>query len=333
MHALTGVASPAASYKRSNVFLWKGIGEHLGALARSTTAELVVIAPFIKRLALKRVLESAPPEALVHCVTRWKVDELVRGVSDLEVYSDLVERGNARMLIANGLHAKYFRFDRSVVVGSCNVTDAGLGFKVRSNLELAVSFEADQQTSAFEAVVFADAFPVNRTMYEAMKHILGAMPAMPRLPDEVEGAEADLFDSTSTTAAATTGWADWLPSCRAPDCLYDAYVGHVENLTLATRVAAQQDLHQLGVPRGLTQAQFDAFVAGTILTSPMVARLAEFAITPRRFGEMRDLLRVIAPATSAASDWQTIMRWLLHFVPDRFAMHVANYSEIFTANW
>lgn len=315
------------------MLLWEGIGEHLHALARSTTTEVVVVAPFIKRIALLRVLASAPPDATVICVTRWRVDELARGVSDIEIYLDLVERGNARMLLVKELHAKYFRFDRDVIVGSCNVTGTALGYREPSNLELAVTMQASEQTSAFEAAVIGDGVPVKHGMYEAMKRVLEAMPANPGPDHATEGSDADPSPAITSAPAATTDWAKWLPTCRAPASLFDAYAGHHGDLTLATRAAAQHDLQQLGPPRGLSRTQFEAFVAGTILSSPIIAKLADFAITPRRFGEMKGLLRIIAPASSVTNDWQTIMRWLLHFAPDRFAMYTPNYSEIFTAKW
>lgn len=315
------------------MLVWEGIGERLDALARLTTTEVVVVAPFIKRSALQRVLEGVQPDVTVLCVTRWGVNELASGVSDLEAYLDLIKRGNARMLLVKQLHAKYFRFDRNVLVGSCNITSAALGFKAPSNLELMVTLQAGEQTSAFEATVIADAVIVTHGMYEAMKRVLEAMPTMPAEDDAASGFDVDPLSSVCSTPSATIGWAQWLPTCRAPDSLYDVYAGRLDDLTLVTRAAAQQDLQQLAPPHGLTRAQFEAFIAGTILSSPVVARLAEFAVTPRRFGEMKDMLRVIAPVTSATNDWQTIMRWLLHFAPDRFDMHVANYSEIFAAKW
>lgn len=315
------------------MLLWKGIGDHLDALAKTTTAEVVVVAPFIKRIALQRVLAGAPADATVLCVTRWRVDELASGVSDLDVYLDLVARGNARMLLVRELHAKYFRFDCNVVVGSCNITGAALGYNARSNLELAASMQVDEQTSAFEATVISAAAPVNHDMYYAMKRVLEAMPSIPILGPSSEGTDIDSISTSTSTLEGTQGWSQWLPTCRAPDSLYDVYTGHLDDLTMATREAAQHDLEQIAPPPGFTREQFEAFVAGTILSSPVFAKLADFAMTPRRFGEMRDLLRVIAPSTSATNDWQTIMRWLLHFAPDRFSMHVANYSEIFTAKW
>ncbi len=313
------------------MLLWEGIGERLDAFARSVTTEVVIVAPFIKRNALKRVLASTTPDAKILCVTRWHVDELARGVSDLEVYLDIAERSNALMLLVKELHAKYFRFDNDVLVGSCNITGAALGFNIPSNLELAVTMQAGAQTSAFETKVIADAVPVKRDMYEAMKRALEMMPTMP-VPNDADE-ERNIGSLHPAGSTPMTGWAQWLPTCRSPDSLYDAYSGNLDNLTLATQATALQDLQQLGPPCGLNQTQFEAFVSGMILSSPVIVKLAEFAVTSRRFGEMKDRLRAIAPTASVISDWQTIMRWLLHFAPDRFTMSVANYSEIFTAKW
>jgi len=315
------------------VLLWEGIGECLEALAGSAKTEIVVVAPFIKRGALQRILADVSPDVALLCATRWRVDELACGVSDLDVYVDVAERGNAHMLLLKDLHAKYFRFDGDVVVGSCNVSGAALAFKDPANLELAAILQMGERTSDFEAQLIADGVPATRGMYEAMKHVLGIMPATSASMAASEGADADPSAPASLGGNATIGWAQWLPTCRAPDALYDAYAGRLDWLTLATRDSAQQDLQQLAPPSGLTRAQFEAFVAGTILSSRVIARLAEFSTTPRRFGEVRDLLRVIAPTASATNDWQTIMRWLLHFAPNRFVVHDANYSEIFTAKW
>ncbi|WP_221307249.1 phospholipase D family protein [Paraburkholderia atlantica] len=333
MRASIGGASPAASFKRTSVLVWKGLGECLKALAQSATAEIVIVAPFIKRATLRQLLADVPPDVALLCVTRWRVDELACGVSDLDVYIDMAERRNARMLLLKDLHAKYFRFDGDVVAGSCNVTGAALGFKDPANVELAVILQKNERTSVFEADLIADGVTATHEMYEAIKRVLKIMPITQAMSIAGEGGRSDPPPLACNATGATIGWAHWMPACRSPDSLYDAYAGHLDGLTRATRDAAYQDLAQLAVPSGLTRVQFEAFVGGTILSSPVVARLAEFCSIPRRFGEVRNLLRVIAPTASATNDWQTIMRWLLHFAPNRFAVHVANYSEIFTAKW
>lgn len=240
--------------------------------------------------------------------------------------------GAARLLLIRELHAKYFRFDSDVIVGSCNFTGAALAFKEPSNLELAISLEADAQTAAFEATVSGIAVPATQEIYEALQRILEAMPQM-AAPSIASDAPRSDAPPPHASIPASTNWSQWIPTCRTPEALFDAYSGRLGDLTRATRDAALSDLLQVEPPAGLNRQQFEAFVAGTVLSSPVIAQLADFARTPRRFGEMREFVRGFDRPGSPTADWQTAMRWLLHFAPDRFAMHTANYSEIFEAKW
>jgi hypothetical protein len=312
--------------------LWEGLGRRLEALAGGARDQVVLVAPFIKQAALLRLIEHLPASTPLLCVTRWRVEELACGVSDLDIWQDLSVRGNARLLLIRGLHAKYFRFDANVIVGSCNITGAALGFKQPSNLEIAVSLEANAQTVAFEACVASLAVPATQEMYNSLSRILESLPPTP-VPALASDASPPDASPVLGSDPASLNWLHWLPTCRTPEALFDAYSGRLEDLTHATRGAALADLQQIEPPIGLNRYQFEAFVAGTVLSSPAIAKLAAFARTPRRFGEMRNLLRGLDLHGSAPADWQTVMRWLLHFAPDRFSMHTAQYSEIFEARW
>jgi len=253
-------------------------------------------------------------------------------VSDLDVWQTLCARGNSQLLLIRDLHAKYFRFDAEVIVSSCNITGAALGFKQPSNLEIAISVEANAQTAAFEAYVASLAVPVTQEMYDALRRILESLPPIPMSAIAGDASPPDILPLPGSRSASPN-WSHWLPTCRTPEALFDAYCGRLADLTHATRNAALADLLHIEPPVGLSRDQFESFVAGTVHSSPLIAKLAAFAITPRRFGEMRELLRKFNRPDSVLADWQTVMRWLLHFAPDRFSMRVATYSEIFEAKW
>lgn len=193
--------------------------------------------------------------------------------------------------------------------------------------------KATAETAAFESDVAALGVPASQAIYEAIRRALESLPSVPAqlTPSDLEAKHALLDQETSGDTIAE--WANWLPPCRAPDALFDAYAGRLDDLTQAIRLSALTDLRYLTPPAGLSRVQFQAFVAGTILSSPVVAKLAAFAQSPRRFGEMREQVQKLTQSSSATTDWQTVMRWLLYFSPDRFSMHVANYSEIFVAHW
>ena len=315
------------------MILWEGLGRRLEALTAMAQDEVVLVAPFIKRVTLQGLLERLPPATPLLCVTRWRIDELACGVSDLDIWLDLVARGNAELLLIRDLHAKYYRFDQEVIIGSCNLTNAALGCRQPSNLELAVALKATPEATAFEAEIAAAGLPATQDMYEAIRRILESMPSVPAPTTSSDSETADTLQPEETSLDSIAEWAHWLPSCRVPGALFDAYAGRFDDLTQATQAAAIADLRSIAPPAGLSRTQFHAFVAGTILSSPVLAKLAAFARTPRRFGEMRELVQKLTQSSSATTDWQAVMRWLLYFSPDRFSMHVANYSEIFVARW
>lgn len=63
-----------------------------------------------------------------------------------------------------------------------------------------------------------------------------------------------------------------------------------------------------------------------MLTEPHPAALS----SARRFGAVRDLLgeRLGLDREKADFAWQTIMRWLLEFLPERYERRVSNWSEV-----
>jgi len=70
-----------------------------------------------------------------------------------------------------------------------------------------------------------------------------------------------------------------------------------------------------------------------LLQKPVVQEIDEFVDTSKRFGAVRDFLRTLPCAKNedfdATGAWQTLMRWLLYFLEDRYRQYEANYSEIF----
>ena len=96
--------------------------ERIVALARGAT-EAVIVAPYIKEHSLLRLLEQLPHLERLTCVTRWLAGDIAVGVSDTAV-RDLVRSFGGAFRLHPGLHAKYYRFDDAVLVGSANLTDA-----------------------------------------------------------------------------------------------------------------------------------------------------------------------------------------------------------------
>lgn len=305
-------------------------GSQLEGLCAQACNEVILVAPFIKAPALARLLSQISPQISLKCVTRWRPEEVIAGVSDLEVWTLLKERPDASLWLRPDLHAKYYRADQKCLVGSANLTSTALGWIRQINLELLVPLPANNaQLLDFEKELFAGSVQVDQAIFAQMQSavLLGEqypkirfLEASPRAEPEEE-----LQEAISTDA--------WLPTLRNPGDLYLAYSGRLEELSTASREAALLDLGVLPIPSDLPKAAFQVYVGSLLLQKPIVRHVDLLLSTPQRFGAVTDLLSSLAcnqsPNFDADRAWQTLMRWLRYFLPNRYTLSVPNHSEVF----
>lgn len=291
---------------------------------------MLLVAPFVKRATLERVLERVPPAVPVRCVTRWIPEEIIAGVSDLEVWPLLRERENATLALRRDLHAKYYRADDACLVGSANLTHAALGWKAGANLELLLPMSAALPAlESFERELSL-ATEVTEELYReyerAVREIRSLGPPS-IVTDESHGGEREDEEGSAADPDA------WLPTLRRPAYLFDAYAGNFEMLTTASRTDAVRDLHAFTLPCGLCREAFEIHIRLQLLQMPVVRGVDAFVKESQRFGAVRDYLaaqpHVRQPAFDPSTAWQTLMRWLLFFAGERYVTWQANYSEIF----
>jgi hypothetical protein len=297
------------------------LGAELLQICSDARSDVLLAAPFVKSAALGRVLGVVDSAVQITLVTRWRVEEIHAGVSDLETWDMLEARGNSRLFLLPSLHAKYYRADSRCWIGSANLTQKALGWAARPNVELMIELQrTTKRFEDFERTLLEQSFPASQSLVEEVRRLLESLPPIEfaplTLPEGIEAAEPDQL---------------WMPALRHPEQLYLAYSGDEERLTAVSRSAALRDLAQLQPPNGLTEREFNTVVASALVQTETVRFIDGFLSEPRRFGAVTRHLRAQLPGlTSSDVDhaWQTLMRWLLHFLPDRYQVSVPNYSEV-----
>lgn len=286
-------------------------------MTASARGEVLLVAPYIKLGPLQRLLKAVAPGVGVHVVTRWRVDEIAAGVSDLAIWPLLRDRA-ARLWLHPALHAKYYRADDRVTVGSANLTGLGLGWRPDANLEILVEASPLRIDFApFEAALWARAIPVDDALYaqflESAAAFESASPAPPAPPGPA-------LDGVAFEA--------WRPGLRYPNDLLLYYAGQAEALTAAARETAARDLSVLDPPSGLNGSQLKIWIGARLRLHPEMMAIHDASAQSRRFGEMKALLRDRG-ADDPGRAWQTWMRWIDLFYPGAYDASEANYSEIF----
>jgi hypothetical protein len=272
-------------------------------------------APFAKEAVVTHVLSVVPDGVEVLLYTRWRPDEIAAGVSDTRVLNVVRSRGGV-VYLHDRLHAKFYRNEDRVLLGSANLTATALGWVPTPNLELLVesdfaSIVATERVLSIESTVATDqlAYEVNEIAELLPKHAMH---------EEV---------STSTLPMSL-----WVPSLRMPSDLFTAYSTGTQSLTQRSSAAAAIDLVVLDLPVGLDREQFEILVGHRVRHQPFFQNIDDYLEQPRRFGEVRQKISQLTGFDRAQAEdaWQTTMRWMLEFLPRRYGRDVYRHSEVFS---
>ena len=301
----------------SSDIVFSGLDDELRLLVAGAVRDLRLIAPFIKVPQLTDVLASAPSQVKVSVTTRWRPEEVARGVSDLGVF-DVCERYGADLRLFDRLHAKIFIADGArMLVGSANLTARGLGTAATPNFEVLMPCEPTRR-SAVMMLAAIDAESRLATIHEraavakAAEAFAKSMPPFPEIAPLIEERV-------------------WLPAFRSPDRLYALYLDLSRDETAGTNAVAVGDMAVLGLPFGLAELEFDSVVRTRLRMKAPLGSLDTFLSRPRRFGELSAWIASVRPDTLHVERQriaQTFVRWLVHFFSDRYQIDTPNHSEI-----
>ncbi len=292
------------------------LGGLVAELFERAVEAVLICAPFVKEDPLRRLLDLVDSSVSIQLFTRWRPDEVAAGVSDTSVLP-LVEGRGGSVHLCEPLHAKLFRADGRALVGSANLTGAALGWSANPNLELLVEVPAETPAVvALEAELVRCSIPATAALAAEVERVAALLPS-PRT--EVE-----------TPATPASPSPSWHPLLREPADLFVAYSKGADQLSSTSSVAARSDLAALEIPSGLAREPFEALVANRLLQLPLVGEVDHLLAEPRRFGEVSKLLgnRLALDHHEASHAWQTLMRWLNHFLPERYTHTIPSHSEI-----
>lgn len=200
-------------------------------------------------------------------------------------------------------------------VGSANLTASALGWAANSNLELLVHVDGEAVESLEERLVL-ESVAATQDIARRVEEIAALLPRCP-----AEG------PSLITRAEILE---EWFPRLRIPADLFLAYRDGVDTLASTSAAAAGVDLLVLDLPPGLARQQFEALVSDRLLGQAFFKRLDHFLTRQRRFGEVRDMIMqaLSYDRDEAETIWQTAMRWMFEFLPERYSYTVHRRTEL-----
>ena len=192
---------------------------------------LVIAAPYIKADALTRVLAEVDPAASLTCITRWNPHDLAVGASDTACRTIVTEHGGSFRLHPS-LHAKYYRIDDTVIIGSANLTSSAMGWSNQPNLEILCRAGDDFDACAFQRELLKEAREISDAEFARWEAI--ARISAQSNPTATDG--QPLLDT-------------WRPATREPRHLELVYQSKEDMIaSFDQQRAAQRDIQALLIP-------------------------------------------------------------------------------------
>lgn len=295
-----------------------GVFNALSQSASSAQLDVILVSPFIKRETLCSLITVVPVGVAVQVVTRWRADEVLSGVSDVDAFECLRIRSSQRtgpiqFRLLDSVHAKYYRFDSQVFIGSANLTNTGTG-RSGASIELLQSVPRTLESDAFEKQILTESRVVDaRTLALFM---------------DIQDAREGLADERGSVHHSIDDPPLFYFHLRNPDELWDHYRQIVIRPTDASQ-SALTDLSNLKIPPNLDRSAFDAVVRAAVSDSVLVQALREFAETPKRFGQVKTWIASKCRATEdLVRVTQTLYRWVTYWLPRDFRVLQPNHTEM-----
>ena len=260
---------------------------------------LVIAAPYIKVDALSKILSVVNADASLTCVTKWTPRDIAVGASDLAC-RDLVLDSGGSFKLHSSLHAKFYRIDDVVLIGSANLTLSALGWSTHPNLEILCQAGDDFDSWAFQRQLLVDARELSdeeflrwRAIVEVAASENWSMPEQPLLLDT------------------------WRPKTRDPRHVQLSYLDRDDLIaSFDEQDAASYDLRCLVVPAGLSNEEFRLWITTCLLAAPFantVIRLKGTLDVSALHESLADIYGL--NLTDARRGAETVQNWLAFFAP------------------
>lgn len=286
-------------------------GDIVKSLLETAESEALICAPFIKVEALRRITASMNEDVSLNIYTRWLVHEVALGVSDLEVFEVCEEHPKWRLYHVENVHAKCFKADNEVLVGSANVTNAALGWSRFPNIEIVAPI--DQRHPSVQKLISSlkNAEIITREFKEKIEREAGILNL------------DDLKDCARHWEELKGEQEYWLPSCSVPQYLYKVYRQELSSRLITQSVIedARNDLEDLSVPNGLSESGFGDYVRSVLFETPsfaMFIREIPGRLTEAKAKEILSKMRPSADEEARTLHWHNILQWFDIFLASKF---------------
>lgn len=284
--------------------IWSPTYEYVADRIRAHRQLRVLIAPFIKRNALEKLLHVCEHKSDLSIIVRWNGRDIASGASDVSVYPYLNEL-RIPLYVHPRIHLKLLIFNDALAFHtSGNITQRGLGLQPQQNIEIGCQVEIDFTDWSKIYEILNESTRVDDSVYdEACIYLDENKSKSPPLPNLKFQAKSDKRFSKLS-----------LPSSPNPEELFRFYEAPEEVGSGDAEVAAfMHDLVLYRIPEGLDRVAFFQILRERFVNHAFTRAIVSLIQEERsaRFGLVNEWM------TTNCSDKPTPYRWEMKSVTRR----------------
>jgi hypothetical protein len=260
--------------------------------------EVFIAAPYIKVGVVKKLDFPLALASETTVVCRWKLDDVLSGATDIGIYPILRDNG-IKILLHPSLHAKYYRSDNRILMGSANLTSNGLINEETGSLEALTKLLVSPSTIDFEKRLIQESIEIDDELYSEYLGVLN-LNCAPENFSEI-------------------------------DYYWPKFASFEEAWSIYNQADPSSILKPLGLPPTLEKSKLKSFIKIRLKEFSNIHRIEKFlesGLDGRRFGEVRALIREMDELVDETSAWQNLMSLLLDLFPERYEYFRPNHTEI-----
>lgn len=274
-------------------------GDTLSSLCNGAE-RLLIVAPYIKADALSRVLSNISLNASLTCITQWTLQDIASGASDIRSW-EIINNLGGTFWLRPSLHAKYFKVDDTILIGSANLTNSALGWSPSPNLEILCQAGDDFDDSLFQQELFQNSRKISAEEYERWHSAL------------TSSAILDKAKASDQYPQMTS----WRPTARDFGNVLLAYEGKADDIaSFDEQGAANRDLEILRIPDGFTTNQVSDWALMCLLESSFANSVLQTA-SLKEDEANRCLAQIYSSnLTDARRSRETVHNWFASLAPN-----------------
>jgi hypothetical protein len=305
--------------------VWSPIHRILEERIRANDDIILIVVPFAKLAALQQLHRPHSTRAKLKVICRWRPEDIIAGVSDVEVFTYLKELG-CQLFINPDIHLKLYVFASNVAFStSGNLTSRGLGYSEIGNIEVGnmVALTTQDWTKIYEIVNASR--QVDDILYERYKELVKKYPITPQplVPNLLPPAKTYTISS--------------LPATETPKRLAEFYFDFSSGTFTPEEVRrAVHDLAIFRIPPHLGRSDFDKRLGESFCRTAFVADFVQFLKSAHslRFGAVNDWIHQRCEDVPVPYRWEIkentriLYNWLTHFYSEISWDIPGEYSQV-----